>query len=381
MVDTAETSVNNKTVRRDIISYAFKTHQDFYPSLTKSTDMSAKQSFYINDDMDTLAIVVNFGEDDGFVIFSDDSAQLPLAVADAGNFESYLEMPGMELLINNTLADYYSTSSLDPTVPSYMETITLSRSDTLVHPMVETRWHQREPFNLFATNSTTKLAGCTPIAIAQVMSYYKYPSTLDLTYPNATASYTSLDWDSMISHTGSHGTSCDICLQCAHLARQIGHICNATYNPTSTGAWPEEEYLNELGYSTNVYYDYSFNNIINSLKTSKPCILSAFSSSSGHTWVIDGYYNKTNIKRNFIVSGNIRTLYRTTQDIDTYLHFNYGWNNEYADIYILSNRYRTVTENSTSSEGVSSNPISIFDAPYDYNDVRRLLTDIQPLTI
>lgn len=38
---------------------------------------------------------------------------------------------------------------------------------------MQTNWHQGYPFNVDAPN---KLAGCVPIAVAQITYYHKYPS-------------------------------------------------------------------------------------------------------------------------------------------------------------------------------------------------------------
>ena len=50
-------------------------------------------------------------------------------------------------------------------------------------PLVQTRWHQDEPYNKFNPKRTDgkegyQLLGCVTIAVAQILNYYKYPETL-----------------------------------------------------------------------------------------------------------------------------------------------------------------------------------------------------------
>ena len=92
-----------------------------------------------------------------------------------------------------------------------------------------------------------------PIAIAQVMSYYKYPEILQLTYPEATENEINLDWDSMIDHN----EDCISCIQCAQLLREIGYKCNSTYNDMSTSTATNLSQIQKFGYTGNEYSDFS----------------------------------------------------------------------------------------------------------------------------
>ena len=270
---------------------------------------------------------------------------------------------------------YEQPTSLDPDIPTTMLTLPVSVStDTLMAPMVKVKWHQGAPFNMYAPNS---VAGCTPIAIAQVMSYYKYPNELDITYPNATTRHTNLDWNDIIDHTGSHGDNCSICVQCGLLTRQIGHYCRASYAIGKTVAAPYVEFIRDLGYFGIHYDDYAFQPIIESINNNHPCIISGFRGNSGHTWIIDGYYERTTISNTYMVSGLTRELYRVTKDIDTYFHFNYGWGDG-SEVYVLSNRIRHTSDEPFSGDGdVITNPITIFDN--GFNDIMILVTNLKPL--
>ncbi|MBE6234871.1 MAG: hypothetical protein E7112_01400 [Bacteroidales bacterium] len=358
--------------REDLFDYALSVRNDFYPKLmTKSSWNNSQQYLYANEEMDTSATVIDFGDNEGFVVLSNDN-NTPLVIAGEGSFEEYMDNPGMRVLMIESLSQQ---TGFDPSVPTSLLTIPTSIiTDTLVAPMVSVRWHQGAPFGIFAPNY---LAGCTPIAIAQVMAYYQYPNELSLTYPNVAIQQITLDWENLTSHTGYHGNTCDICLQCAYLARQIGHICEASYGSGGTGAWPEVVYLNSLGYSGIQYDDYSFSSIIGSLNKQYPCIISGFNNNSGHTWVIDGYYEKTTISNIFMVAGLDRELFMVTKDIDTYMHFNYGWGSG-SDIFVLSNRIRHSSHEPFTGDGDNiTNPITMFNDRY--NDVQMLVTEVKPM--
>ena len=359
-------------IENDLTCYALSIRNDFYPNLTtKSVENRNQQFQYINNDLDTIATVIDFGGNEGFVILANGN-NMPLAIAGEGCFNEYMNNPGMRSLIVESLSQ---PTSFDPTIPTSTMTIPVSvLSDTLMPPMVSVRWHQRAPFGMLAPNY---LAGCTPIAIAQVMSYYKFPNSLNLTYPDAPTPLVTFDWNAIINHTGDHGYNCNICLQCAYMLREIGHICQATYDATATGAWPRVAFLNSLGYSDTQYANYSFSSIIESLNHQHPCIISSFNDEVGHTWVIDGYYEKTTISNTYRVAGLARELIEVTKDIDTYLHFNYGWGTG-SDIFILSNRIRHSSHEAFTGDGdVISNPITMFNDRY--NNVKMLVTDVKPI--
>lgn len=53
-----------------------------------------------------------------------------------------------------------------------------------VKPLILTRWGQHHPFNLLCPKTestkgeaTNMLAGCGPVAMAQMVNYHRYPST------------------------------------------------------------------------------------------------------------------------------------------------------------------------------------------------------------
>lgn len=298
-----------------------------------------------------------------------------MIIAEQGNFRESLENPLVSMLVEETI-DRDNTVPLDPTVPVFMETVTTFVSDTLKHPLIAARWHQGAPFNLYALNAVNKCAGCVPIAIAQVMSYYKYPEILQLTYPEATENEINLDWDSMIDHNIYHNEDCISCIQCAQLLREIGYKCNSTYNDMSTSTATNLSQIQKFGYTGNEYFDFYFQGIINSLNANCPCIIGAHGNNVGHAWVIDGYYQTTENVTTYTVTGNIKRIYRTKVTTSTYLHFNYGAQLG-STLYTLADQTILAKDGTIMGGDSVQHTVTMFDGTF--TDVRRLITNIKPV--
>ena len=330
---------------------------------------------FLNDDGDTLGVSVNYGPGNGFVYLSRDCNSV-LVISDNSDFETSIEIPAFNRMIND-VSSQYQFPLIDPT-PVPVTRVDRDTVVTTVSPMVRVGWHQRSPFNLLALNDSNKVAGCTPIAIAQVMSYYRYPESIPLTFQGASEPTLFLDWDTMISNTGYHGEYCLECMQKAKLLRQIAEICDADYKPSATGAWPYVEYLNILGYTGTEYNDFIINPIISSLDNSNPCIISGFNSSNGHTWVIDGYKREKFTEVTYEYHGLNLIETNRFERINTYFHFNLGWGNANLSVFCLSDVYEYVQGPLVYGGSSESHPVTIFSDP-NYTDVRLLVTGVKPI--
>lgn len=334
---------------------------------------------------DSLYSVVQFPC--GYSVYANDSSTDLIAISECGQYgmdvthEEYVR--ALNSIANSLINEDPDYEPLQTTgiIRRYQEVTTVS--DSLL-PMIDVHWHQHEPFSRYATNPSPypKLAGCSMVAIAQIMAYFQQPSILDLSFEDAPYSQINLDWANMKSHTSDHGEQCEYCEQNACLLRQIGEICEANYNSSGTGAWPYVEYLNTLGYTGTEYSGYSHNVIMSSLRAGYPCIISGFEDSpegsSGHSWDVDGYRNTVKTTTNYRQEeGSFPVIELKTVLTTTYLHFNYGWGGS-SDGYLLS--YKKETASGLVIDGGFREDIIIPQYSNSYPDVRLLVARIRPVS-
>ena len=156
-----------------------------------------------------------------------------------------------------------------------------------------------------------------------------------------------LDWsqmkESMHSDLSSFGLhdylTCDVCLQCARLMRQIGEYCNIHYDINSSSWSSLNDYrvpLSSLGFSSS-YADYSIGSVISSLQNGYPVIIKGDNAGgAGHIFNVDGcrqYVKDYTLK--VYESGSWRVdSYRS--ESETYLHLCYGQQLGLFDGYYLA---------------------------------------------
>ena len=218
---------------------------------------------------------------------------------------------------------------------------------TNVWPLINVKWGQRHPEGEFCEN---ELAGCSNTAMAQILTYFEYPDTIQLTYPNADKSYEVLDWTNIKSHTTGHTlpncSTPDTHTSISRLLREVGSLCHSQYNTSSTSTFTElyaPIAFNSLGYSVGGWIDYTLTDALNSLNVSRPLLIEGFTYDSvGHVWVLDGYRKCRKYRQKFrridysewnpIGSPQITTTY--------YMHYNWGWYGN-SNGYFHSNVFNT----------------------------------------
>lgn len=303
-----------------------------------------------SDNGDTDFYIINFEEDNGFVIISADKRIMPiLAYSNKGKFitenikggvsvwlkdnKSYLKrIRKGEVIPEENVDDLWNTFGSpgepvpiepggpggdpdDPgggggTTPTLVSTVSKG-------PFLLTQWGQGDGYNDYIPNNG--LTGCASTAMAQVMRYYKHPSNYD--------------WDSMDLNEGTNNT--------AYLMWYIGEKIGMTiYQYSPTFSWVTDEQIkvnmvsvfeNDFDYSTTTrYVDYTgnYNMLINELNYNKPIIFKGLNSDDmGHIWVCDGYYK------------NVYTTFTTL-----YFHINWGWDGNFNG-YFASNQFNPGSEN------------------------------------
>lgn len=312
-----------------------------------------------------LMYVVNYA--DGFSLISATKALYPiLAYSDKGSFNIHdttnvglsiwlkyikdvivVEMNNQDdLLIKqenyNRLKTFFKatgTIDLSTRAPVYLDEI---RNHERIEPLITTEWHQRDPYNKYIPFKY--LAGCVPVAIAQVVNYHKV-----------------LDGENIDFLAIENGDEDEI----AKLIAQIGSGVDMVY--TSDASYPDyclnpfnlfcyrqriERYLNSRGYIA------SYTDNFGKKPTSLPVIYDAYKEGflgithlgKGHHWVVDGYESYD------IYRGWFETAERSSVDAGRvwgmlYLHFNWGWGDHPANgWYGVSESYQGYSHSAKSLE-------------------------------
>ncbi|AQG80482.1 C10 family peptidase [Spirosoma montaniterrae] len=218
-------------------------------------------------------------------------------------------------------------------------------------PLVKTTWNQSEgdflwPYNKFAPNGA--LAGCGPVAAAQLMRYYQHPSTYVCHIPGASYGKT------LAAIWGNNYNSSSF--STANIMASFGYSANATWGgtpgaETSTNTDNMAAALkNNFGYKT-VYVKTgpTLSDILSQLSSYRPVLLrgSKYSGGSGgHIWVVDG---SMTIKSNCAVPEF------------HWMHMNWGWggywNGYFSDSYSSGTTGTTYyTETGTKTHTADSDP-------------------------
>lgn len=315
-------------------------YEHFYGPATKSFNSTVSSVITLGD---SLATVVNFAAG-GFVIIQNGGDELPLAVSQSGAFLSEEGEETPQIVVSSILRGLKPDPIFPPdTSYAFIQEVVTYQDSLIVNPMIEVKWHQHEPFNMFAPNG---LAGCAAVGVAQAISVFSFPSSISLTYPGADFSETTLDWLEMKDEAHSFYLpfdphdylTCTYCLQCARLMRQLGVYCNIQYNNGLSGTSLDDYRvpLSNLGYSS-LYADYSVDNVLSSLQSGYPIIIRGENAIRfGHVFNVDGckHYEK-NYTLMVYESGSWRVdSYRS--ESETYLHLCYGQQLGLFDGYYLA---------------------------------------------
>lgn len=260
-----------------------------------------------------LFYVFNQGENEGIVIVAgDDRMKSVIGYADNGRFDRSTLPEGLNWWI---LAMEETMTRLVQSSEQRLLSV-YSASDSLlpsVAPLVKANWGQGAPYNGScpvdkAHNNTRSLSGCTAVAMAQVLSKWKYPAhgTGQVNYNTLTHKFrqTALldtipfQWENILaSYKGSNVTA-----EQRKAVADLMHVCGMAvkmdYCAIASGAKLTAEHLEKyLGIDPGcniverVYYTRAeWDEMIRKeLSAGRPVIYSGYSMSAGHAFVCDGY--------------------------------------------------------------------------------------------
>lgn len=372
--------MENLRTETEAIEIATKGLNEFYPVKSRSArDLSGMNVVMLqspvsrsSEDSNPL-YVVNFGNESGYAIVSAAKDREPLlAVTESGSITSLDEIdnPGLRLFVDGAMKLQKDTTALVP-IPGGDggELVDIFRNDTVFHintevePRITVKWGQRNPEGMLCPNG---ICGCVATAGAQALSYFEYPETLNLTFPERKSDIISLDWENMKRMVTPSYYLGKYELQLASLCREIGHKIDANYkiaenstnNSTSASLYKLFEYFKE-SLPTNKY-------IVSDFIASNPDTKTVLGNGiivmggegvkfnpitneyvpAAHVWAIDGYIYKQYTVYVYTHKPNspIETLERQFNKSELYSRVNWGWSGSHNG-YFNNNPFIIKDEN------------------------------------
>lgn len=311
---------------------------------------------------DTIMYAVNFEGGRGFALISTDRRIAPvLAIIDAGSYEDAenSENPEFQYAMKNIIQ--FASISPVPIIPNpaMIDTIYPRKKSEKI---LEVDWGQFWPENIYCPNG---VAGCGPIATAQILSSFKKRVNLFYNFDEAGVLSEEIDWNSIISHTRSlqykdpsvnviehHLNSCPSPIETHHtlarVVRQIGKLEDAVYESfvingslvqeTSVQYDPVVETIKNLSGESPRYSGSGIHSLFEKIigETHSIALVGSEITINGqsigrHLWVADGAW-EIGLKIRHEAPGVIEfprqeptTKIYFEGEIDTYLHCNWGW--------------------------------------------------------
>lgn len=348
---------------------------------------TVKTRSFDEEEGDTLAYIVNFADDMGFVFASADRrTDFILAISPDGNIEldADISNSGLEVFFANLEVAYNrqieETEAIkaellkDSTFIVEQGNITTKAElgdvviidnlnyavNKIVGPFVTVGWNQLSPYNDNAPiiNGQKAAAGCVSVAMAQMLSYYRYPRNYDWVELNK--------YPIVVSTAGK--------VQVAQLFRTIGNGINTKWNTVSNGGSgalvsDADDYFRSIGFSSpGEYSAYDTQKLYACLDNNIPVIMSGFSLketytykewflgktktsityNDGHAWLVDGY-----LTASYTVSFKIFGVVLPVTSTMRYIHCNWG-NGTAPNGYYSADAfdyYSPITRSSTTIEG------------------------------
>ena len=295
----------------------------------------------------------------GWIIMAgDDRAKQVLAYGDKGNIDMN-DMPGSMKGYLKMLKGQIETAQAykGETVP-----VKAPKRSAAVEPLLKTDWGQGEPMNRQcppnAAGDITSV-GCGPLAMAQIMYYWKYPNEVAAVpgYSISWSQYmselpaTTFDYSLMLDNYYTHNPETgnptgyvaftdEQANEVAKLCRYCGQACKARYgnaNETSTGSYTydQSDAFKRFGFNENMqligkdpsYYCSNSNkysieewcNLINiELQAGRP--IPYHDLYEGHAWVLDGVDAEGKVHMNWGFNGRFNGWF----EIDALVFHPYG---------------------------------------------------------
>ena len=279
-----------------------------------------------------------FNFDGGYVIVAaDDSSSPILGYSNQGAFHYENAPDGLRFMLDELSRGIATVVGQDRPIASdivsrwkNLEAYGYLQADKgllVVEPLVQQRWDQMAPFNMYVPDGCP--TGCVATAMAQIMKYWEWPVTgtgehrynapfYGEQYANFGA--TTYDWANMIDFYGS-GSTQEEKEAVATLMYHCGVSVDMNYEHGGSGAFSADvpqaisSYFSYSNHATFVSKGASYDEWITLLKSNidrrVPVYYSGYSEDGGHAFICDGY------------------------DVDGLFHFNFGWSGAYNSFILI----------------------------------------------
>lgn len=401
----SDSSITNNTSRGNINKFSVKSVKIINTHASRHNN-------------DSLVYAVDFENNAGFALVSAPKTVEPLlAFVEQGNSDDpqTLLNEGYQFALNQTIQYVQEKSSKAeeeyrhalassqlPITPMpgpdhYTDTIFPTPKTT---PSVEVSWGQEWPENIYCPN---QVAGCVPVAIAQILSYYEKPTSIAYTFAGKDKTLEAIKWADIKKHIKStnytspsvsvisnHFSSCNASEEkhksLARLVREIGEKCNSIYYDayvdeigvyhfpaTSTPKLNGPEYLSKVLNKTANSGNSALSLFQCLQNNQRPAYVRASikGTSEGHAWVADAtwqigmvieHYTLVLIPKDQIGIGKEEYYYKVTREgtMSSYIHYNWGWSGN-SNGYFLVNIFNP-------SKGYEYDNDDPYTSDYDFGD-------------
>ena len=263
--------------------------------------------------------VINFGNDQGFVLVSGESGTSDeiLGYCDHGAFEYEKAPVQLKGLLKNYSAGIDSLRQNPSLFKMNLRRATIDIGTIVIGPLLTTTWNQIAPYSNYCPEGCP--TGCYPTALAQVMNYWKWPKTTHGKVDDNDFSGRTYDWDNMLDNYDANYTAKQADAV-AKLMADIGTAFRTAYAPGgSPTPFSSEALIKNFQYEDGITTETArlalllADKIKAELGQKRPVLYcGAPVVGESHALVCDGY---------------------TTND---YFHFNYGWGGISDGFYKLS---------------------------------------------
>lgn len=361
----------------------------------------AKSQTRSSDSADTLAYIINFADDMGYAVISADRrTETILAISPNGNIDPENEEtnPGLDiffanagdmyeqqiasaeqqeaLLLNEALTKMNEANTPSTRAVGYTTKVGEWETYSTFAPLVKVQWGQTSPYNDNAplVNGKRAYAGCVATAVAQIMSYHRYPTNYNWVQINQNT------W-----HYQGEGYNDPAHPLIASLFRTIGDNVKMNWGSdpkNGSGAYSSDvpACFSKMGYKKyGAQRGYDINTITASISSGSPVYISGASTyythrhwflgskhthyEGGHAWVIDGYLHRK--RKVDLLSGN--TVIYSYYEYEQLVHCNYGWDGG-SNGYYNSAAFNT-----------NSGPVTRGGEAYNYQFELKIIPNIKPL--
>lgn len=335
-------------------------------SIDKIGANSTRSTSNIDDDNEVGVYVINFDDNKGFMILSDDKRTEPIiALSSEGNFDTskpidnpnlYPILANAETMLRNSrdnnkprtdrLVDGH-TGKMEEEIVRYQDW----KLDYNYEPLVQVEWGQEYPYNLKIDTIVTSKGkrkpapvGCVATAVAQIMSYHRKPSlNWDLIIKNLYNVWAyKYDTSNFLNNEEKEYIENNI----STLFKDLGKPENLEMKygeQSSTQSEKVPRTFRNYGYNCGDLIDYNFSLVKNEIANKRPVYISAVDikktekkyflfewlgtkkiSHKGHAWVLDGV--KRLKRKGYRVTewGGV-TVYEW-EEYQEFVHCNLGWN-------------------------------------------------------